>query len=178
LAHSLRLQISDLRSNLVKETCLALHAIVEQIGAPLEPLVAAILPALVKNSYVKGIKAISVSSHEATLALLGAAPSPAAFAVLLTALRDEHFQARRASVDYIRHMLSTDAAERVVPVDKVSPLLAETKLLIADADSTVRASASKLFWDLHAKHPAQATELLSRLDPSRQKMLKRNKPSA
>ena len=134
---------------------------------------------------------ISVSTM---LHLLAAAPSAAAFDGLVLHTRDSHAQTRRGAVDGLTQLLRSEpGSEAAALVQSVlaapapggkgggpppaQALLGVMRAVTADADASVRSSAGKCFWALHALLGRECDALLGNLEPAQQKLLKRCRPA-
>jgi hypothetical protein len=167
----LAVQVNELRSAIVRETCRLLIALSHSLGQGMIGCVAALLPNLIANTYVT-VKVIRESSITCTTELLTRVPSVSYLPPLLTLLNDTHAPARASATKHIGDVLKGDetvsSSEHKEALDQVLSIVPK---VFEDKDPEVRKNSIFLFTEYKKRFPEKAEALLPTLSTRAQKAL-------
>lgn len=158
-------QLSDARSQIVREATACVAALATALGASFGPLSETLLPPLLALTFVT-IQIMSESGDQCIKHVLrhaGAQVTPGAVQLLVTtAMTSKHAVLRRRCVEYVGQLL---AEQRTAMLERFRGDV-ETLILSAlgDAAAPVRQGARLLWWAHKAHWPARASELLTKVD--------------
>ena len=175
LSEPMRIQLSDLRSGIVRGGCSVLCELATAHGARLAALVAHVLPQLLYNFCL--LKTFSnVSASTATLAL-GLSPSIAAFKVLVELSRDARKQVRSGSLELLG-FLFVNIAFDISPKALAAALGALSRKGggPGDPDGGCRTAAVRCYWAIQARFPTEADAWLEKLAEKEQKLVQKQRP--
>lgn len=164
-------QVNELRSSIVRETCRLLIALSKSLGQGMVECVAALLPNLIANTYVT-VKVIRESSVTCTTELLTRVPSVSYLAPLLILINDSHAPARASATKHIGDVIKGDEAvssgEHKEALDQVLSIVPK---VFEDKDPEVRKNSIFLFTEYKKRFPEKAEALLPTLSARAQKAL-------
>jgi len=167
-------QVNELRSSIVRETCRLLIALSKSLGFGMVECVAALLPNLIANTYVT-VKVIRENSSTCTAELMSRVPPVSYLPPLLSLLNDAHGPARAAATRHIGDVLKGD--EAVVSVEHkevLDQVFSAIPKVFEDKDPEVRKSSIFLFTEYKKRFPEKADALLPTLSARTQKALGAN----
>nr|XP_032812892.1 CLIP-associating protein 2-like [Petromyzon marinus] len=163
---ALKLSVRDLRSQVVRETCITLAYLSALLRNKFEFTAEAVLTglfALVPNS----AKVMATSGLVAIRLILKNTHAPRLTPIVCSNAASKAVSVRRRSFEFLDLMFQewqTAALER-----HVSLLVDTVRKGITDADSDARLEARKAYWGLHNHAPGAAKALLTSLEPSYQR---------
>lgn len=161
LKRALGVQLSDLRSGVVKEACKLLVATCTEMGDRFDNYLEYFLRLLFKGLYVT-IKVISGACHDCLRALLQRCHTHKGLAGLLGGATDAHALVRRRCSEYLTLWFRQNA-DRPVSEAHLSSLLGGVEVVIrnniVDGDKDVRAATRDLFECFATVYPDKAQEL-------------------
>jgi hypothetical protein len=174
LVPQLQVQVNELRSSIVRETCRLLIALANCFPDQLEPLVIRMMPNLLANYYIK-IRVVQESSKTCFQELVVRIPSVTFVRPLLDAFQAEtHGPARAGCIEGLATVTKVTCenaawdAEDGALRSRVLEILVEA---LNDKDKECRDAGKALFHNYQAKWPASAEECHAALEPSIQKRL-------
>jgi len=175
LCEPMRIQLSDLRSGIVRGACSVLCELATAHGAKLAALVAHVLPQLLYNLCL--LKAFSnVSASTATLTL-GLSPSIAAFKVLVEESKDKRKQVRSGALELLGFLFANGAFD--IPPKALAAALGALGRKgggAGDPDSGCRTAAVRCYWAIQARFPTEADAWLEKLAEKEQKLVLKQRP--
>lgn len=175
LCEPMRIQLSDLRSGIVRGACSVLCELATAHGAKLAALVAHVLPQLLYNLCL--LKAFSnVSASTATLTL-GLSPSIAAFKVLIESSKDARKQVRSGSLELLGFLFANSAFD--IPPKALAAALGALSRKgggLSDPDGSCRVAAVRCYWAIQARFPTEADAWLEKLAEKEQKLVQKHRP--
>ncbi|XP_078722195.1 CLIP-associating protein 2-like isoform X4 [Lampetra fluviatilis] len=163
---ALKLSVRDLRSQVVRETCITLAYLSALLRNKFEFTAEAVLTglfALVPNS----AKVMATSGLVAIRLILKNTHAPRLTPIVCSNAASKAVSVRRRSFEFLDLMFQewqTAALERHVGL-----LVDTVRKGITDADSDARLEARKAYWGLHNHAPGAAKAMLTSLEPSYQR---------
>ncbi|CAE7572983.1 CLASP [Symbiodinium sp. CCMP2456] len=167
-------QVTDLRSALVREACVALRLLAEAFGGEIEVLAAAALPVLLRSTSVT-ILVIAESCFRCACAIVGACQAPRVVQALLEPVSARSGVQRHRGLQVLLLALQSHPTERLERL--AEPLQKAIRDGLEDAREEVRGSARQCFWAFTQKFEERGLRFLALLDPARQRQLKAEAPT-
>lgn len=167
-------QVTDLRSALVREACVALRLLAEAFGSEIEVLAAAALPVLLRSTSVT-ILVIAESCFRCACAIVGACQAPRVVQALLEPVSARSSVQRHRGLQVLLLALQSHPTERLERL--AEPLQKAIRDGLEDAREEVRGSARQCFWAFTQKFEERGLRFLALLDPARQRQLKAEAPT-
>ncbi|KAL9641842.1 hypothetical protein ABK040_011827 [Willaertia magna] len=170
IKESLSKQLVDLRSTIVKESCLTLNLLAKTFGPRLESFSDHYVPILLKNTVVT-IQIIAESSNNCIRTLITHAKLNKSIPIILEKAMDRknHVTMRSRCSEYISLIIRL--VEPSVISKYLDDILKAVKITLSDASSSAREGAKQSFTELKEKYPEKADKLFNELDPSTKKKL-------
>ncbi|KAG1714573.1 CLIP-associating protein 1 [Nymphon striatum] len=168
LEQPFQLSIRDLRSQVVREACITVAYISQQLGSKVDHFCEAILPCLI-NLIPNCAKVMSSSGIVTIRFIVQYTHSSRLIPIITinTSAKAKEIRKNMCEVlDQLLHTWQTHPLERHIAI-----LQDAIKRGISDADPEARASARKAFWGFADHFKEQADNLLSSLEMSKQRML-------
>ncbi|CAH1773834.1 unnamed protein product [Owenia fusiformis] len=158
----------DLRSQVVREACITLAYLAQQLGNKFDKFAEAVFPTLI-NLVPNSAKIMASSGTVCIRFIVQNTHAPRLLPIIFGNLSSKSSVLRRTSfelLDFLLHTWETHTLER-----HIAQLQDAIKKGLTDADSEARAHARKAFWGFHEHFQGQAQSLLNNLDSKSQKML-------
>jgi len=169
LCEYLAVQVSDARSQIVRESCSLINRLLPVLGDKLAIGTKYLLPALLKLTYVS-IKVISESAVHTLKAMTAALNPSCLLPCFLTAMGDIHPQARSYSSSCVEMILSKSSGkESEREVDMIAEILGKS---LSDTSVDTRAHGKAAMELFMKKWPARADKLLESCSESICKLFK------
>eukprot|EP00102_Acyrthosiphon_pisum_P014965 XP_008185289.1 PREDICTED: CLIP-associating protein 1-like [Acyrthosiphon pisum] len=174
LEHSFQISIKDLRSQVIRETCITIAFLAQRLGIKFNHFSESIfgnLIDLIQNS----AKVTASSGLVAIRFILEYTHAPRIIPILANSLGSKSKDIRRACCEFFDQILRTwptQAIERHLTI-----LQDCIKKGIADADSNARVLSRKAYWGFCEIFPEQGEILLNKLEPAYRKILLTNSGS-
>jgi len=168
LEHSFQVSIKDLRSQVVRETCITIAFLSQRLGNKFNHFTESIfsnLIDLIQNS----AKVTASSGLVAIRFILEYTHAPRIIPILANSLGSKSKDIRRACCEFFDQILRkwpSQAIERHITI-----LQDCIKKGIADADSSARMLSRKAYWGFCEHFPEHGEILLNKLEPAYRKML-------
>ncbi|CAE7560404.1 clasp1 [Symbiodinium natans] len=167
-------QVTDLRSALVREACVALRLLAEAFGIEIEVLAASALAVLMRSTSVT-ILVIAESCFRCACAIVRACHAPRVVQALLEPVNARSGVQRHRGLQALLVALQTHPTERL---ERSAELLQKAiRDGLEDAREEVRASARQCFWAFTQKFEERGLRFLALLDAGRQRQLKAEAPA-
>ncbi|XP_022178284.1 CLIP-associating protein 1-like [Myzus persicae] len=174
LEHSFQISIKDLRSQVIRETCITIAFLSQRLGTKFNHFSESIfgnLIDLIQNS----AKVTASSGLVAIRFILQYTHAPRIIPILANSLGSKSKDIRRACCEFFEQILRTwptQAIERhlIILQDCI-------KKGIADADSNARVLSRKAYWEFCELFPEHGEILLNKLEPAYRKILLNNSGS-
>ncbi|XP_036965748.1 CLIP-associating protein 1a isoform X32 [Acanthopagrus latus] len=164
----LKLSAKDLRSQVVRETCITLGHLSSLLGNKFDHGAESIMPTLL-NLVPNSAKVMATSGMAAIRLILRHTHYPRLIPIITSNCTSKSVAVRRRCYEFLDLMLQewhTNTLERHVAV------LTETiKKGIHDADSEARSIARKCYWGFHGHYSREAEHLFQALESTYQKAL-------
>uniref|UniRef100_A0A671XRL2 Cytoplasmic linker associated protein 1a n=1 Tax=Sparus aurata TaxID=8175 RepID=A0A671XRL2_SPAAU len=164
----LKLSAKDLRSQVVRETCITLGHLSSLLGNKFDHGAESIMPTLL-NLVPNSAKVMATSGMAAIRLILRHTHYPRLIPIITSNCTSKSVAVRRRCYEFLDLMLQewhTNTLERHVAV------LTETiKKGIHDADSEARSIARKCYWGFHSHYSREAEHLFQALESTYQKAL-------
>ncbi|KAM8748365.1 CLIP-associating protein 1a [Acanthopagrus schlegelii] len=164
----LKLSAKDLRSQVVRETCITLGHLSSLLGTKFDHGAESIMPTLL-NLVPNSAKVMATSGMAAIRLILRHTHYPRLIPIITSNCTSKSVAVRRRCYEFLDLMLQewhTNTLERHVAV------LTETiKKGIHDADSEARSIARKCYWGFHGHYSREAEHLFQALESTYQKAL-------
>ncbi|XP_075548307.1 CLIP-associating protein isoform X2 [Dermacentor variabilis] len=160
--------VKDLRSQVVREACITIAYLSQQLGHKLDHFSEAVLPALI-NLIPNSAKIMSTSGIVTVRFIIQHTHVSRLIPVITMNLSSKSKDIRRSCfefLDQLLHTWPTHTLERHIAI-----LQEAIKKGISDADPEARAFSRKAFWGFADHFKEQADVLLNSLDSSKQRML-------
>eukprot|EP00478_Filoreta_tenera_P001026 GABV01001035.1.p2 GENE.GABV01001035.1~~GABV01001035.1.p2 ORF type:complete len:216 (+),score=44.29 GABV01001035.1:68-715(+) len=161
LRHALREQVQDLRSSVVKESCVLLCHFSRTLGSDFIESVEFFLPALFKL-VVQSVQVISESSDGTTRVFIcnsSLTQKSVAF-VCQTTREDRDAKLRARCADYLLLFLETQATSTTsLPEPTVQDIESTISVCLRDADPQARASHRRAVWAFSRIFPERGEKL-------------------
>ncbi|XP_015380144.1 PREDICTED: CLIP-associating protein 1-like [Diuraphis noxia] len=174
LEHSFQISIKDLRSQVIRETCITIAFLSQHLGTKFNHFSESIfgnLIDLIQNS----AKVTASSGLVAIRFILEYSHAPRIIPILANSLGSKSKDIRRACCEFFDQILRTwptQAIERHLTI-----LQDCIRKGIADADSNARVISRKAFWGFCEHFPEHGEILLNKLEPAYRKILLTNSVS-
>jgi len=174
LEHSFQISIKDLRSQVIRETCITIAFLSQRLGTKFNHFSESIfgnLIDLIQNS----AKVTASSGLVAIRFILEYSHGPRIIPILANSLGSKSKDIRRACCEFFDQILRTwptQAIERHLTI-----LLDCIKKGISDADSNARVLSRKAYWGFCEHFPEHGEILLNKLEPAYRKILLTNSGS-
>lgn len=171
LEHSFQTSIKDLRSQVVRETCITVAFLSQRLGIKFNHFAESIFSNLI-DLIPNSAKVTASSGLVAVRFILEHTHAPRIIPILANSLGSKSKDIRRACCEFFDQILRTwptQALERHVTI-----LQDSIKKGIADADSEARVLSRKAYWGFCEHFPDQGEILLKNLDPAYRKVLLTN----
>ncbi|XP_037092973.1 CLIP-associating protein 1-like isoform X3 [Pollicipes pollicipes] len=165
---ALQLTVQDLRSQVVREGCITIAYLSQQLGHRVDHVCLSLLPYLIElipnsakvmsTSGVVAVRFIIQNTHYARL-----------IPIITGQLTAKSREIRRACCEFLEQLVTswpTQALERHVGVIQEA-----VRRAVGDADSEVRATGRRTFWGFADHFKEQADSLLNSLDSQHKKLL-------
>ena len=166
--------IADLRSQVSKETCLTVAKFSEVLGTKFEPVTKAVFPALYGQS-VNSVKVMKESALHALNHVIRTCQAHRMMNLVDDVKTHKAVAMRRAGFGALLTLLQEWEDD---VVKKQVSMISEMLLVgMKDADSVVREAARTGYWVFDTSFPTAAANVMSRLDPSKVKILNKEKDS-
>ncbi|XP_046398514.1 CLIP-associating protein 1 isoform X12 [Ischnura elegans] len=168
LEPAFQLSVKDLRSQVVREACISIAYLSQQLGQKFDHFAEALLPCLI-NLIMNCAKIVASSGIVTIRFVIRSTHSPRLVPIVASGLSSKSKDIRRATCDFLHQLLhtwSTHVLERHLAL-----LQDAIRKGIADADPEARASARKAFWAFADHFRDQADSLLNSLDGSYKRLL-------
>ncbi|KAH7951660.1 hypothetical protein HPB52_011145 [Rhipicephalus sanguineus] len=168
LEPSFQVLVRDLRSQVVREACITIAYLSQQLGHKLDHFSEAVLPALI-NLIPNSAKIMSTSGIVTVRFIIQHTHVSRLIPVITMNLSSKSKDIRRSCfefLDQLLHTWPTHTLERHIAI-----LQEAIKKGISDADPEARAFSRKAFWGFADHFKEQADVLLNSLDSSKQRML-------
>lgn len=160
--------VKDLRSQIVREACITISFLSQNLGLKFARFAELILPTLI-NLIPNSAKIMSSSALVTLRFILDNIKSPRLIPIVIYNLDSKSKEIRKACcefLDQIVHTWPTSSLER-----HVGPLQTAIKKGISDADSEARQFARKAFWGFAEHFKEQSDLLINSLDANKQRTL-------
>lgn len=174
LERSFQTSVKDLRSQVVRETCITIAFLSQRLGAKFNNFAESVLNSLI-DLIPNSTKVIASSGLIAIRFILKFSHNPRIIPILANTLGSKSKDIRRACCEFFDQILNvwpTNALDRHITL-----LQDSIKKGIADADSDARLLSRKAFWKFCEHFPEQGDILLNKLEPSYRKILLTNSGS-
>lgn len=168
LEPSFQALVRDLRSQVVREACITIAYLSQQLGQKLDRFSEAVLPSLI-NLIPNSAKIMSTSGIVTVRFIIEHTHASRLIPVITLNLSSKSKEIRKLCfefLDQLLHTWPTHTLERHIAI-----LQEAIKKGISDADPEARAYARKAFWGFANHFKEQADVLLNSLDSSKQRML-------
>ncbi|XP_059140817.1 CLIP-associating protein 2-like isoform X4 [Physella acuta] len=162
------LVVKDLRSQVVREGCITIAYLSQQLGTKFDHFAESVLPSLI-NLIPNSAKVMSTSGVVCIRFIMQFVHTNRLIPIITSNLTSKSNVIRRSSLEFVNQILHSWPTHCL---EKHIALLQDViKKGINDADSEARAHSRKAFWGFADHFKSQADALLLSLDPSKQKML-------
>ncbi|GFR69207.1 CLIP-associating protein 1/2 [Elysia marginata] len=173
--HSLRtlesafiMVVKDLRSQVVREGCITIAYLSQQLGSKFDHFAEAVLPSLL-NLIPNSAKVMSTSGMVCIRFIMQFVHTNRLIPIICGSTTSKSNIIRRACLEFVNQLLHSWPTHCL---EKHIALLQESiKRGISDADSEARVHSRKAFWGFADHFKSQADALLNSLDASKQKLL-------
>ncbi|KAL1418798.1 hypothetical protein MTO96_005506 [Rhipicephalus appendiculatus] len=168
LEPSFQVLVRDLRSQVVREACITIAYLSQQLGHKLDHFSEAVLPALI-NLIPNSAKIMSTSGIVTVRFIIQHTHVSRLIPVITMNLSSKSKDIRRSCfefLDQLLHTWPTHTLERHIAI-----LQEAIRKGISDADPEARAFSRKAFWGFADHFKEQADVLLNSLDSGKQRML-------
>eukprot|EP00041_Stephanoeca_diplocostata_P028482 m.809085 g.809085 ORF g.809085 m.809085 type:complete len:1324 (+) comp23382_c0_seq5:240-4211(+) len=168
--------VSDLRSQVSKETCITVSQLSTVLQNKFEPIAKSLIPVLLQQATIN-VKVLAQSAALCLEHVVRTCRSPRIITVLASAGKDHKSVSARRQMHVALELIVSEWEADVLKrqLSTVVDLINRGQL---DADAGVRTTARTTYWRLQPKFPAAATEIMNKLDASKQKHLLKAKTSA
>uniref|UniRef100_A0A2S2P5D2 CLIP-associating protein n=1 Tax=Schizaphis graminum TaxID=13262 RepID=A0A2S2P5D2_SCHGA len=171
LEHSFQTSVKDLRSQVVRETCITIAFLSQRLGNKFNHFAESIFSNLI-DLIPNSAKVTASSGLIAIRFILEHTHAPRIIPILANSLGSKSKDIRRACCEFFDQILRTwptQALERHITI-----LQDSIKKGIADADSDARVLSRKSYWGFCEHFPEQGEILLNKLEPAYRKVLLTN----
>ncbi|CAG5119353.1 unnamed protein product, partial [Candidula unifasciata] len=168
LESAFMLVVKDLRSQVVREGCITIAYLAQQLGPKFDHFAELVLPSLI-NLIPNSAKVMSTSGVVCIRFIMQFVHTSRLIPIITGHLTSKSNIIRRYSLEFVNQILHswpTHCLEKHIAI-----LQDAIKKGINDADLEARAHSRKAFWGFADHFKSQADALLNSLDPSKQKML-------
>lgn len=164
----MQLSVKDLRSKVVRETCITIAYLSQRLGIKCDRFAEALLPSLI-NLILNSAKIMSTSAIVTIRFIIQHTHAPRLIPIITYNLTSKSKEIRKACLEFLVQLLHTWPAHTL---EKHVAILQEAiKRGLNDADSEARAYARKAFWGFSFHFKDHANCLMNSLDSSKQRML-------
>ncbi|XP_031566789.1 CLIP-associating protein 1-like isoform X2 [Actinia tenebrosa] len=172
LEGAFKLNAKDLRSSVIRETCITLSYLSTQLGSQFDHTAEAVFPCLM--SLIPNSAKIMATSGDACInIILKNTHAHRLISILVSNMASKSSVLRRNCASKLHLVL--DIWETQTIRNHVVELEDFIRKGISDADSECRATARRAFWAYHKHFPEKAESILKTLDPSKQKQLENDR---
>ncbi|XP_050524463.1 CLIP-associating protein 1 [Daktulosphaira vitifoliae] len=175
LEHSFQTSVKDLRSQVVRETCITIAFLSQRLGIKFNHFAESIFSNLI-DLIPNSAKVTASSGLVAIRFILEHTHASRIIPILANSLNSKSKDIRRACCEFFDQILRTwptHALERHITI-----LQDSIKKGIADADSDARVLSRKAYWGFCEHFPDQGEALLNKLEPAYRKVLLTNSGSS
>ena len=170
-----QLSIKDLRSKVVRETCITIAFLSQRLGTKVERFCEGLLPSMF-NLIPNSAKIMSTCAIVCIRFVIQYVHGSRLIPVITFNMTSKAKDIRKATCEFLDHLLHTWPTG---PLEKHVGILQEAiKKGLSDADSEARVFARKAFWGFADHFKYQADVLMHSLEPSKQKMLYGEQPTS
>ncbi|XP_043233243.1 CLIP-associating protein 1-B-like [Amphibalanus amphitrite] len=165
---ALQLSVQDLRSQVVREGCITIAYLSQQLGSRVDHLCHSLLPVLIEL-IPNSAKVMSTSGVVAIRFIIQHTQHARLIPIVTSQLSSKSREIRRACCEFLEQMITTwptPALER-----HVAAIQEAIRRGVADADSEVRATSRRAYWGFADHFRQQADSLLNSLDPQHKRLL-------
>ncbi|KAF0289946.1 CLIP-associating protein 2 [Amphibalanus amphitrite] len=165
---ALQLSVQDLRSQVVREGCITIAYLSQQLGSRVDHLCHSLLPVLIEL-IPNSAKVMSTSGVVAIRFIIQHTQHARLIPIITSQLSSKSREIRRACCEFLEQMITTwptPALER-----HVAAIQEAIRRGVADADSEVRATSRRAYWGFADHFRQQADSLLNSLDPQHKRLL-------
>ncbi|KAK3765443.1 hypothetical protein RRG08_066990 [Elysia crispata] len=160
--------VKDLRSQVVREGCITIAYLSQQLGSKFDHFAEAVLPSLL-NLIPNSAKVMSTSGMVCIRFIMQFVHTNRLIPIICGSTTSKSNIIRRACLEFVNQLLHSWPTHCL---EKHIALLQESiKRGISDADSEARVHSRKAFWGFADHFKSQADALLNSLDASKQKLL-------
>lgn len=163
-----QLSIKDLRSQVVREACITVAFLSQQVGTRLDHFAEAVLPNLI-NLIPNSAKIMSTAGIVTIRFIIQHTHANRLIPILTYNASSKSKDIRRSCCEFLDQLLHTWPTQTLEK--HISVLQEAIKKGINDADPEARAFSRKAFWGFADHFKEQADNLLTSLDSSKQRML-------
>ncbi|GFY46712.1 hypothetical protein TNIN_462074 [Trichonephila inaurata madagascariensis] len=168
LEYPFQTSVKDLRSQVVREACIAIAFLSQQLGSKLDHFSEALLPCLI-NLIPNSAKIMSTAGIVAIRFIIRYTHVSRLIPIITTHLSAKSKDIRKTCFEFLDQLLVTWPTH---PMEKHVAILTEAiRKGISDADPEARAFSRKAYWSFADHFREQADALLNSLDNSKQRML-------
>ncbi|XP_032242653.2 CLIP-associating protein 1-A isoform X3 [Nematostella vectensis] len=167
-----KLSAKDLRSTVIRETCVTLGFLSTELKNQFDHTAEAVLPALI-NLIPNSAKIMATSGIACISIILKNTHARRLVPIITSNLSSKSSVIRRQCMTYL--VLILEKWETQSLKSNVSEIEEAIRKGISDADSEARASARRAFWVFHDHFRDKAESLLKSLDASKQKQLENDR---
>ncbi|XP_071041119.1 CLIP-associating protein 1 isoform X38 [Parasteatoda tepidariorum] len=168
LEHPFQTSVKDLRSQVVREACISIAFLSQQIGSKLDHFSEALLPSLI-NLIPNSAKIMSTAGIVAIRFIIRYTHVSRLIPIITSHLQSKSKDIRKTCFEFLDQLLVTWPTH---PMERHVQTLADAiRRGISDADPEARAFSRKAFWSFADHFRDQADCLLNSLDHSKQRML-------
>ncbi|XP_064644239.1 CLIP-associating protein 1-like isoform X4 [Lineus longissimus] len=160
--------VKDLRSQIVRDVCISIAYLSQQLGSKFDHFAETVMPELIKL-FPNTVKIMATSAIVCVRFLIQNTPSQRLIPIVTQNMSAKSSIIRRYCCEFLEqmlHMWPTHTLERHIAI-----LQEAIKKGTGDADADARAFSRKAFWGFSSHFKEQADSLLGSLDPSKQRML-------
>ncbi|XP_070175269.1 CLIP-associating protein 1-like isoform X11 [Littorina saxatilis] len=160
--------VKDLRSQVVREACISIAYMAQQLGHKMDRFAEAVMPALF-NLLSNSAKIMATSGSVCIRFIIQYVHTNRLIPIVTSHINSKSNTVRRQACELLNqlvHAWGTHTLEKHIAL-----LQDSIRRGINDADSEARVFARKAFWGFAEHFKSQADALLSSLEPSKQKML-------
>ncbi|KAF8778912.1 CLIP-associating protein 1 like protein [Argiope bruennichi] len=168
LEHPFQISVKDLRSQVVREACITIAYLSQQLGSKLDRFSEALLPCLI-NLIPNSAKIMSTAGIVAIRFIIRYTHVSRLIPIITTNLSSKSKDIRKTCFEFLDQLLVTWPTH---PMEKHVAILTDAiRKGISDADPEARAFSRKAYWSFADHFREQADALLNSLDNSKQRML-------
>lgn len=168
LEHPFQISVKDLRSQVVRESCITIAYLSQQLGSKLDHFSEMLLPSLI-NLIPNSAKIMSSAGVVAIHFIIQFTHVSRLIPIIANQINSKSKEIRKTCLEFLDQLLHTWPTHTL---EKHVALLQDSiRKGISDADPEARAFSRKAFWGFADHFREQADSLLNSLDNSKQRML-------